>query len=100
MRKYEKVLEKKIESLDKEIYYECGCCTCFGYSPDCSTCRPQQVKYEELHNLEEELAKLRGFECFMDYCDFLIHLDFILGLDEFPFDTSYYTDKWVKKLGR
>lgn len=99
MRKYEKVLERKIESLDKEIYNECGCCTCFGYSPDCSTCCLRE-KREELNNLEEELAKLRGFECHMEYCDFLIHLYFILGLDELPFDTSYYTDKWIEKLGR
>lgn len=97
MRRYEKELEKKIKCLDKEIYNECRSCTCFGYQPDCSICCLQERK-EELHNLMEELAKLRGFECYMDYSDFLSHLDFIL--DKFPFDDSYHTDKWIEKLGR
>lgn len=99
MRRYEKELEKKVNNLYKEIYNECECCTCFGYSPDCSTCCLREKK-EELSNLEDELAKLRGFEDYMDYCDFITHLYFVLGIDELPFDASYYKDKWIEKLGR
>lgn len=73
MRRYEKELERK-------------CCL--------------TETREELYKLEDELAKLRGFESYMDYCDFITHLYFVLGIDELPFDTSYHKDKWIKKLGR